>query len=92
MSCGVGPRRGLDPVWLWLWRRPAAAAPTGPLAWELPCAMSAVLKRPKKKPAKKVHTFNILIYPKKIIRYTWKDLFIKILITAYNLLYPQIRD
>ena len=25
-----------DPVLLWLWRRPAAAALIGPLAWELP--------------------------------------------------------
>ena len=34
MSCGVGHRRGLDPVLLWLWRRPAAIAPIRPLAWE----------------------------------------------------------
>ena len=26
MSCGVGGRRGLDPVLLWLWHRPAATA------------------------------------------------------------------
>ena len=36
-----------DPVWLWLWCRPAAAALIQPLAWELPNAMSAALKRPK---------------------------------------------
>ena len=30
----VGHRRGSDPVWLWLWRRPAAVAPIQPLAWE----------------------------------------------------------
>ena len=30
MSCGVGCRRGSDPAWLWLWCRPAAAAPIGP--------------------------------------------------------------
>ena len=28
-----------DPAWLWLWRRPAAAAPIGPLAWEPPYAV-----------------------------------------------------
>jgi len=32
VSCGVGPRRGSDLVLLWLWRRPAAAAPIQPLA------------------------------------------------------------
>ena len=26
VSCGVGHRRGSDPAFLWLWRRPAAAA------------------------------------------------------------------
>lgn len=34
MSCGVGCRRGSDLVLLWLWRRLAAVALTGPLAWE----------------------------------------------------------
>ena len=32
-SCGVGCVCGSDLVWLW--RRPAAAAPIQPLAWEL---------------------------------------------------------
>ena len=41
-----------DPVWLWLWCRPAAVAPTQPLAWELPYATSAALKRKKKKKKK----------------------------------------
>ena len=45
MSCGVGHSCGLDPAWLWLWRRPAAAAPIWPLAWELPYAVDG----PKKK-------------------------------------------
>ena len=45
MSCGVGHRHGSDPEMLWLWRcrelwcRPAAAAPIGPLARELPYAV-----------------------------------------------------
>ena len=37
---------------LWLWRRPAATAPIGPLAWEPPHAMGAAhetAKRQKKK-------------------------------------------
>ena len=49
MTCGVGHRRSLDPALLWLWCRLAATAPIRPLAWELPCALRAALKRPKKK-------------------------------------------
>ena len=33
----------------WLWRRPAAAVPILPLAWELPYAGGSTLKRKKKK-------------------------------------------
>ena len=36
-SCSVSPRGGSDLALRWLWCRLAAAAPTGPLAWELPC-------------------------------------------------------
>ena len=49
MGCGVGRRQGLDPVLLWLWCRPAAAAPIGPLAWELPYAVGAALKKQKRR-------------------------------------------
>ena len=56
MSCAVGPRPGSDPVLLWMWCRPAAAALFGPLAWEPPCAMGADLKRQKKKKKKKEKT------------------------------------
>ena len=38
MSCGVGCRHGSDPVWLWLWHRPAATALIQSLAWEPPYA------------------------------------------------------
>ena len=48
MSCGVGYRYCLDLVLLWLWRRPAAVAPIGPLAWELPYAAGAAVKSKKK--------------------------------------------
>ena len=44
----VGPRRGLDPALLWLWRRPAAVAPVQPLTWEVPYAASAALKTKNK--------------------------------------------
>ena len=45
MSCGVGHRRGSDPVLLWLWRRPATTALIRPLAWEPPHAAGAALKK-----------------------------------------------
>ena len=40
----VGHRCGSDLTLLWLWSRPAAAAPIRPLAWELPYAIGAALK------------------------------------------------
>ena len=49
MSCGVGCGQGSDLVLLWLWCRPAAAAPISPLAWEPYYAVGVALKRPKKK-------------------------------------------
>ena len=38
---------------LWLWRRPAAVAPIGPLAWEPPYNAGAVLKKTKDKKKQK---------------------------------------
>ena len=35
-------------VWLWLWCRPAAVAPIGPLAWEPPYAAEAAQRNSKK--------------------------------------------
>ena len=49
MSCGVGRRHGSDPVLLWLWCRPAATAPIGPLAWEPPYAVDVALKKKRQK-------------------------------------------
>ena len=46
VSCGIGGRRSLDPAWLW--HRPAATAPIGPLTWEPPCAVGVALKKDKK--------------------------------------------
>ena len=39
--------------------RMAAISPTGPLAWEPPYAMSAALKRQKKKRKKKINVTRI---------------------------------
>ena len=41
------------PALLWLWHKPAAAAPTGPLAWEIPYALGSTLKKKDKKKKKK---------------------------------------
>ena len=49
MSYGVGCRRGLDPMLLWLWRRPAAAAPITSLAWELQYDSGVALEKKAKK-------------------------------------------
>ena len=43
VSCGVGCRCRSDPALLWLWYRPAAAAPFRPLAWEPPYAAGAAV-------------------------------------------------
>ena len=48
VSRGVGRRCGSDPVLLWLWCRPAATAPIGPLAWEPPYAMGVALEKAKR--------------------------------------------
>ena len=48
-----------DPLLLWLWRRPAAAAPIRPLAWETPYATGAALDtKKKKKKKKKVNSYK----------------------------------
>ena len=36
-----------DPMLLWLWCRPAVTAPIRSLAWELPYALGAALKKAK---------------------------------------------
>ena len=46
-----------------LYCRPAATAPTGPLAWEPPYAMSAALKRRKTKKKKKKKKSAKLVVP-----------------------------
>ena len=53
VSCGVDRKLGLDLALLRLWHRPAAIAPIGLLAWELPYAAGAALKRQKTKKEKK---------------------------------------
>ena len=59
MSSGVGCRRDSDLSLLWLWHKSAAAAPIRPLAWKIPYAAGAALKRQKKK--KKVKPPRIII-------------------------------
>ena len=60
MSCG---RCGLDPALLWLWHRPEATSPIGPLAWEPPNATAVaqeMVKRQKKKKDLRRHLIIIL--------------------------------
>ena len=62
MNCTVGRRCGLDLPLLWLWCRLAATAPIQPLAWELPYATGAALKKKKKrKVANTTYSFKISI-------------------------------
>ena len=58
VSCGVGHGCGSDPGWLWLWLWPADVAPAGPLAWEPPHAVRAVLKGKNKQTNKKTLTWG----------------------------------
>ena len=61
MSCGAGRRQSSDLALLWLWCRPVAIAPIGPLAWERPYAAGAALekaKRQNKKNQKRQKTKN----------------------------------
>ena len=51
MSCGVGHRHSSDLVLLWLWCRLVATALIQLLAWELPYALGAALKKTEKKKA-----------------------------------------
>ena len=53
MSCGVGCRRGSDPMLLWLWFRLAATAPIRPVAWEPPHAMEATLEKAERQKKQK---------------------------------------
>jgi len=61
MSCGVGRRRSLDPALLWLWCRPAAAAPIRPLAWEFPYAAGVAPKKTKTNEQTKNPPKNLVI-------------------------------
>ena len=58
MSCGVDCRSGSDPPLLWLWRRPAATVPIGPLAWEHPYAVGSALEKAKRQKKKKKKKFS----------------------------------
>ena len=49
-SCKVGHRFGSDPMFPWLWHRPAGVAPILPSTQELPHATGVVIKKKKKNP------------------------------------------
>ena len=60
MSCGVGFRRGSDPMLLWLWRRLEATAPIRPLLGTSICRGSG--SRNGRKTKKKKMYIYICIY------------------------------
>ena len=45
VHCGVSHGCVLDPLWLWLWHRLAAAALIQSLAWEFPYAVGVGLNK-----------------------------------------------
>ena len=53
MSCGIGCRSSLDLALLWLWCRQTVTAPIPPVAWEIPYAMGAALKKKERKEERK---------------------------------------
>ena len=53
MNCGVGRRRGSDPVLPWLGHKPAAVALIRPLAWEPPYAPGVAPEKAKRHTHKK---------------------------------------
>ena len=59
VSYGVGCRLGSDPVLLWLWCRPAAAASGRPLAWGPPYATGTTLEKPNDQKKRKFYWLGI---------------------------------
>ena len=64
VSCGAGCRHSLDPTWLWLWCRLAAAAPIQPLTWDSSHAMGEALEKKirlgkKKKGRELIENFSL---------------------------------
>ena len=72
VSCGIGHRCSLDPTLLWLGCRPAAAAPTWPLAWEPPYATYIALKIQKKKKKKKIPSFTWFMVHRQFLFKRWQ--------------------
>ena len=62
VSCDVGSQTWPGSGAVWLWHRPPAIAPIGPLAYEFPYDVGVALKSKKKK-KKKVKKKNKVLYP-----------------------------
>ena len=60
VSCGLGHRRGSDPVLLWLWCRLETETQIKPLAWELPFALT-LKKKKKKRGEEEFASFKIIL-------------------------------
>ena len=68
VSCGVGRRRGSDPVLLGLWCRPMAIALIRPLVWDPPYAVGSsprkgrkIKKNKKQKPKKQTNKKTVVL-------------------------------
>ena len=55
----MGCKHGLDPVLLWLWRKPADVALIRLLAWELPCAHEWGPKKDREKKRMRTPILNV---------------------------------
>ena len=71
MSCAVAFRHGSDPALL-LWLRPAATALIQPLAWVLPYATGAALKKTEKKKEEEERNKKKKKRKEKILKAIWQ--------------------
>ena len=64
---------GSDPVLLWLWCRPVAAALIRPLAWEPPYAVGSTLEKAKRQKKKKdtMKLYHVTIDSYTILKDAW---------------------
>jgi len=75
-------------VLLWLWCRPAGAAPIRPLAWELPYTTNADLKRKKKNQQTRIIFAYLYLFSLRLTRFLLSLLFLGSSLNAILLVIP----
>jgi len=90
VSCGVGCRHGSDPALLWLWRRLAATAPIGPLAWEPPYAAEAALEKAKRQKKKKIVNAMSSVTLKTNLNWVYLSIYLSIYLSSIHLFLKEI--